>query len=120
MAARVSPLTAKAWAADKREFKRKFDPPRHLAVSTAQANERQFDDNGDPKFWVPSSVRYKLELEYRARLAAEGRHDALAMREDLLPLQAAPSRSPWAAPVRDPNLERFRPLSKRQRRMLGL
>lgn len=117
-----SPLELKMRAAALREFKHECRERRDDGVVRRNIHdpltvkdERERSRNRE--FNLSSPTRYYLEMARRARMARRDGHEGgIAARDALIP-EPAPAFAPGS---KDANLERFRPLSKRQRRMLGI
>jgi len=122
MANRTPPLELKMRAAALREFKhecreRRDDGVVRRSIHDPLTVKDERERSRDREFHISSPTVYYLEMARRARMARrDGNEGAIVAREVLVP---EPKYVPTPS-SKDVNLERFRPLSKRQRRMLGI
>lgn len=117
-----SALELKMRAAALREFKHECRERRDDGVVRRSTNdpltiEGERERSRNREFNLSSPTRYYLEMAKRARIARRDGHEGGIAAREVLVREPVPAFAPGS---KDANLERFRHLSKRQRRMLGI
>lgn len=117
MSSRTSQLELKMRAAALREFRHECRERRDDGVVRRSIHDPLTVKDERERSRNREFNLYYLEMARRARMARRDGHEGgIAARDALIP-EPAPAFVPGS---KDANLERFRPLSKRQRRMLGI